>query len=53
MALRQKQMRSATEVVISALENIKLATSRQLEKALRTLNRQFSQPINHRYCFVV
>jgi len=34
------EMRSATEGVDRALSNIDLATPRQLEKALRTLNRQ-------------
>lgn len=34
------EMRSATEGVNRALENIELATPRELEKALRTLNRQ-------------
>lgn len=39
------EMRSATEGVNRALENIELATPRELEKALRTLNRQLKDMV--------
>lgn len=39
------EMRSATEGVDRALSNIDLATPRQLEKALRTLNRQLKDMV--------
>ncbi|MCM1140097.1 MAG: phage tail tape measure protein [Muribaculum sp.] len=40
-----EEMRSATEGVDRALSNIDLATPRQLEKALRTLNRQLKDMV--------
>jgi len=40
-----EEMRSATEGVHRALENIELATPRELEKALRTLNRQLKDMV--------
>ncbi len=39
------EMRSATEGVNRALENIELATPRELEKALRTLNKQLKDMV--------
>lgn len=39
------EMKSATEGVNRALENLDLATPRQLEKALRTLNRQLKDMV--------